>query len=176
MLSCAPENKIFDVQSGFLDLFLHFNYVSGDVDGNNNKTRASKPLIERTPTHEEVTTGKHKRLSRALGQSMHRRKYNSRVQLIYEENFHESLASTLLLLFAILLPFFLFTFLHSLTYSLAPSPPINPTTRLDFRPFLESFLRFSFGGGAWAHFPNSGWLSSLPNHVLSNLLKYILIY
>ena len=31
--------------------------------------------------------------------------------------------------------------------------------RLDFRHFLESG-----GGGAWTHFSNSGWLSSLPDN------------
>ena len=38
--------------------------------------------------------------------------------------------------------------------------------RLDFRRFLESGLRSIFGGGAWAHFPNSGRLSSLHSPIL----------
>ena len=41
---------------------------------------------------------------------------------------------------------------------------VAPT--LDFRRFLESGLRSLFGEGAWAHFPNSGWLSSLHSPIL----------
>ena len=43
-------------------------------------------------------------------------------------------------------------------------------SRLDFRRFLESGIRSSReGGAAWAHFPNSDWLSSLAAQ--ANLFK-----